>query len=116
MRWPEGLACRRPPAVIPVLVTPAVLIARSPKQLNAGTTLGEAGAHPLPGQEHRETLICAPRRVVSAMLFGSTEQDGRRDIGWLYDRVRVGVPTARCARSRRIGRRLLCASWEMSDG
>jgi hypothetical protein len=35
---------------------------------------------------------------------------------WLYDRVRGGVPTARCARSRRIGRRVRCASWEMSHG
>jgi hypothetical protein len=37
-------------------------------------------------------------------------------IGWLYDRVRGGVPTARRARSRRIGRRLPCAAWEISDG
>ena len=35
---------------------------------------------------------------------------------WLYGRARDGVPTARRARSRRIGRRVRCAAWEMSDG
>jgi hypothetical protein len=33
---------------------------------------------------------------------------------WLYDRARGGVPTAP-GRSRRIGQRVLCASWEISD-
>ncbi len=50
------------------------------KQLNAGTTLVKPGGHPWPGQEHRERPIRAPRRVVSAMLFGSTEQGGRREL------------------------------------
>lgn len=47
---------------------------------------------------------------------------GQKDIiepfkkAWLYDRARGEVPTARRTRSRRIGRRVLCAAWEMSDG
>lgn len=56
-------------------------------------------------EETADTIyLVLPRRSADA-----------QESGELSDRARGGVPTARRARSRRIGRRVLCAAREMSD-